>query len=151
MHTIYANENKELLLIDLCGRLPYGVKISFDNSKTEVLWHIKGVDKINSYPIEHIKPYLRPMSSMTDEELKEFGRLKHRDNEDWEIVEMWVVKHDFLNIKCRHKHHEDSTGFFQVSRTEPLWKIVFILQKPNLIIGNTQYLKEWKLLLRMGK
>ena len=88
---------------------------------------------------------------MTDEELKEFGRLKHRDNEDWEIVEMWVVKHDFLNIKCRHKHHEDSTGFFQVSRTEPLWKIVFILQKPNLIIGNTQYLKEWKLLLRMGK
>lgn len=124
-------EDKELLLKDLCARLPYGVKVkatylSFSEDKLEtqdINLTYYNVGYLDNHWIE-AKPYLRPMSSMTDEELKEFGRLKHRDNEDWEIVEMWVVKHDFLNIKCRHKHHEDSTWVFQVSRTEPLrsWK-----------------------------
>ena len=58
---------KELLLKDLCARLPYGVKMT------------DGVDiyRLTSqflykYIEMELKPYLRPMSSMTEEEIKEF-------------------------------------------------------------------------------
>ena len=62
-------EDKELLLKDLCARLPYGVKIT------------DGSNVIKANPLICIgvfvcdgkwKPYLRPMSSMTEEEQKEF-------------------------------------------------------------------------------
>lgn len=59
-------ENKQLLLKDLCPRLPYGVKFQGEDSKIYTL------DAANYFAlqIENVvfKPYLRPMSSMTDEE-----------------------------------------------------------------------------------
>ncbi len=72
-------EDKELLLQDLCARLPYGVHI-FTNSKHHIrlLTISRDLDYdeqywINGlYDIDEVKPYLRPMSSMTDEELVEF-------------------------------------------------------------------------------
>ena len=62
-------ENKELLLKDLCSRLPYGVVVELDekfgfNKGTHTL--VK--ELLDSYSVEGIKPYLRPMSSMTEEE-----------------------------------------------------------------------------------
>jgi len=74
-----TQEEKQLLLQDLCARLSYGVYISpVDCGKAiligikdgnPLLWdtiHNKEYDK--SWNIEYIKPYLRPMSSMTEEE-----------------------------------------------------------------------------------
>lgn len=73
-------QDKELLLKDLCARLPYGVKIAmpglWDSSKItiEPLEEIfKGDDGVfrvngNGYCIEYIKPYLYPLSSMTEEQ-----------------------------------------------------------------------------------
>ena len=72
-----TQEDKELLLKDLCARLPYGVKVEYNNYACEVLsidsfheeltvWLCAG-----TYPdvkLEDCKPYLRPMSSMTDED-----------------------------------------------------------------------------------
>ena len=71
--------DKELLLKDLCSRLPYGVKISIpdlwsQNREVEILDEIfKGDDglyRVNSKGqcIEYIKPYLFPMSNLTDED-----------------------------------------------------------------------------------
>ena len=70
-------EDKELLLKDLCARLPYGVKIN-ENTQgdftvigltTERVFTTCGTEGChNDFPIECVKPYLRPMSSMTDEE-----------------------------------------------------------------------------------
>ncbi len=63
-----TNEEKELLLKDLCIRLPYH---TFIKSKGES--HIQKL--IGFVPdIEHydIKPYLRPMSDMTGKEIYEF-------------------------------------------------------------------------------
>ena len=62
-------EEKSLLLKDLCARLPYGVVLELDekfgfNKGTHVL--VK--ELLDSYCVEGIKPYLRPMSSMTEEE-----------------------------------------------------------------------------------
>ena len=64
-----TQEDKELLLRDLSARLPYGVKINV-NGEEDTLLEL-GVDTgwINaSYDIEDVKPYLRSLSSMTEEE-----------------------------------------------------------------------------------
>ncbi len=78
-------KDKEILLKDLCARLPYGVKINestqgdftviglttervFTNSETEGCH--------NDFPIDCIKPYLFPLSSMTDKDLVEFLQIK---------------------------------------------------------------------------
>ena len=74
-------EEKDLLIKDLCERLPYGVKMLFNNE------HKFTLDQMNPrqysgkdgrgvifdfggkvYSIEDCKPYLRPMDSMTEEE-----------------------------------------------------------------------------------
>ena len=76
-----TQEEKQLLLKDLCARLPYGVKIQRDNvydadaKVVETLDLRLMADDIKYNVIEglHIKPYLRPISSMTEEEKKDFG------------------------------------------------------------------------------
>lgn len=81
-------EHKELLLRDLCARLPYGVKCHFkygsaegdvtldctDNNvaRFEYGWYGRFHVSINEY---HIKPYLFPMSSMTEEQKVIYGDL----------------------------------------------------------------------------
>ena len=89
-----TQEEKDLLLKDLCARLPYGVKAWYkyfppiNGITSKFVTSIKIADnevalshKFNKEgyyePIEEggeiiIKPYLRPMSSMTEEEQKEF-------------------------------------------------------------------------------
>jgi hypothetical protein len=70
------NSDKELLLIDLCARLPYGVKALFFDVEKEYISIIEGIDiykfiKDDSgmeSEISDIKPYLFPMSSMTVEQ-----------------------------------------------------------------------------------
>lgn len=64
-----TNEEKQLLLKDLCARLPYGVILTNGTKarSIDVLTKIVsgvGTDK----KIEDTKYYLRPMSSMTEEE-----------------------------------------------------------------------------------
>lgn len=74
-----TREDEELLLKDLCARLPYKVKISIpglwtSKEKVETLNEIfKGDDnlyRVNSSGmlIRYIKPYLFPLSSMTEEQ-----------------------------------------------------------------------------------
>ena len=78
-----TQEDKELLLKDLSARLPYGVKILQGDVVMETLQSICKVgdndytvnpitnDMYNGFHIEQVKPYLRPMSSMTEEEKKD--------------------------------------------------------------------------------
>ena len=72
-----TSEDRELLLKDLGGRLPYGVKILdiaanvvgklFLISTTDTVQY-GTVDDTGIQTLYNIKPYLRPMSSMTEEE-----------------------------------------------------------------------------------
>lgn len=75
-----TQENKDLLLKDLCARLPYSIKASYYGVEEECeTWDeikcvtLDGYVDIGQYslPIEAIKPYLFPLSSMTDEQNKE--------------------------------------------------------------------------------
>ena len=79
-----TQEDKELLLKDLCARLPYGVKFlreswNFEwDQELSVIEVLEDIDKdgyINNtkvYSIEDIKPYLFPLSSMTEEQKKKW-------------------------------------------------------------------------------
>jgi hypothetical protein len=104
-------EEKQLLLQDLCTRLPYGVKICVDDyictlldintemrdKLNEETFHIVGFNKSNGgydfCTISEVKPYLRPMSSMTEEEEDEYDRLV-MCNASW-VVDDWLNKKHF--------------------------------------------------------
>ena len=73
-----TQEEEQLLFDDLSGRLRYGVICQIDYHDDAVLWGIPNADTftfcdgvIERY-ISQVKPYLRPMWSMTDEEVKEY-------------------------------------------------------------------------------
>lgn len=125
-----TQEEKQLLLKDLCGRLPYGVKVHITHD-----WFYEEIEpydrRLDCDVIKHlraneyaVKPYLRPMSSMTEEELKELNKkygniayffiqeppyyhglqAQHSDIGSIEISEFSEI-YDWLN-----KHHFDHRG-----------------------------------------
>lgn len=67
-----TQEQKNLLLKDLCARLPYGVILNCCDSIREKLTAIIEDGIINhDYYVDEVKPYLFPLSSITDEQLFE--------------------------------------------------------------------------------
>lgn len=105
-----TNEEKDILLKDLCGRLPYGVKCTTNSSRWTDSYTITGYNNNefyincpiynkgdNEWLIEFIVPYLRPLSSMTDEEEEEYKK----------VIETlkWTEEFDFYN-----KYHFDYRG-----------------------------------------
>ena len=113
-----TQEEKELLLKDLCARLPYGVfikhpednypviltaisKVGFE-SRVRVAFTLRDSFVMNLAPlIEEIKPYLRPMSSMTEEEYNEYTSFECQTiYEDGKLVsngggDDWLNSHHF--------------------------------------------------------
>ena len=79
-----TQKHKELLLKDLSYRIPYGVIVNVNgisNAKLiTVSWYGEvGVDdSTNLYSLSEVKPYLFPLSSMTDEEKEEYCQLQQR-------------------------------------------------------------------------
>lgn len=80
-----TQEDKELLLKDLSGRLFYGVICDCLHDYHTKASAIDVEDSTVYYPycdewesIEYCKPYLRPMSSMTEEEREEYLNIDNR-------------------------------------------------------------------------
>ena len=77
---------KDLLLKDLCARLPYGVKVSTpdDVSRTITRMNIdRNLIEVGNYiddvyVLSDIKPYLFPLSSMSEEQKEEYCQLQQR-------------------------------------------------------------------------
>lgn len=123
-----TQEQKELLLKDLCARLPYGVKIAMPglwDSKTtiEPLNEIfKGDDGLfrvngNGHCIEYIKPYLFPLSSMTEEQLYSnpigFSQmLTIKADRDWENITINRRAYYKL-VDWFNKNHFDYSGLIE--------------------------------------
>lgn len=102
-----TQEDKELLLKDLCGRLPYRVIIKHkDEHGKSIDTRLVGYngDRFNYYvddlcfhlKIHEFKPYLRPMSSMTEEEKKELGRISCEGNIEHKYG-VFYRSQDYLN------------------------------------------------------
>jgi hypothetical protein len=115
-------EDKELLLRDLCARLPYGVIVETPKGKghvcdinltifgTEVGVNINATSR-DRFNIEDIKPYLFPFSSMTEEEKKEYYNLCiEEEREEIEFGE-WITRVYYHNtiesIDWLNKNHFD--------------------------------------------
>lgn len=114
-----TQEEKQLLLKDLSARLPYWVFVNVtepgDSStnydcllSTDILKEVSGKTSNLNY-----KPYLRPMSSMTEEEQKEFVQ--------FHCVKLCpIVLNDSLTVENESKmmdwliaHHFDFRGLIE--------------------------------------
>ena len=108
-----TQEERQLLLKDLCGRLPYGVVVRCTDSDTDykcflttdILHEIQ-----NGYEYYDYKPYLRPLSSMTAEEEEEYNGLlldvEYYPGKYFVVPSTSVV--DWLNA-----HHFDYRGLIE--------------------------------------
>ena len=113
-----THNEKDLLIKDLCGRLPHGVKckiletnevkilasIQYDGENT--LFDFWEDDQKIQYGyqlyLSEFKPYLFPLSSMTEEQIKEFNSItQHCDTYTGKSIRLT----DFCN-----KHHIDCRG-----------------------------------------
>ena len=102
-----TQEYKELLLKDLCARLPYGVKFMCNKN----IYTTKGLDLIvtdegdweyavtakDTAPIEidFIKPYLFPLSSMTEEQQMDLTKFVANGIQGENILYDWYNKNHF--------------------------------------------------------
>jgi hypothetical protein len=121
-------ENKELLIKDLCARLPYGIQVQDIRCGISGKLHdmlvfplYKGnnvhdyIATTNFYTdcyyddIVLFKPYLFPLSSMTEEQKKEFDQLLELElkaiNDEINHTQATEFEVDFY-----HKHHLDWRG-----------------------------------------
>ena len=110
-----TQENKELLLNDLCSRLVYGVKCCVKNNH-KISGDLVGIVGENVYiyssghaifSISDIKPYLFPLSSMTDEQKQEYQY----------ITERWMYDSSYSisdSIDWLNAHHFDYRNLIQM-------------------------------------
>ena len=118
-----TQEHKELLLKDLCARLPYGVKFIFNKN----IYTTKGLDLIvtdegdweyavnakDIAPIEidFIKPYLFPLSSMTEEQYDQLYIDSRVKNDSIDILD--ALANDMDAIDWLNKNHFDYRGLIE--------------------------------------
>lgn len=128
-----TQEDKELLLKDLSARLLYGVKCT-TKSMWDGIYTIEGYrdnrffldcpvydEGDDEWMIESIVPYLRPMSSMTEEEFAEYEKANDLDTLDSSetLRENMKAKHRVRISKWYHgadwlnAHHFDYRGLIK--------------------------------------
>lgn len=116
-----TEEEQKILFKDLCARLPYGVKCERYGKAYELveidikrgLVYVLRDDWYTPTPLPYrigcddIRPFLRPMSSMTDEEKKEYDVMSRLDDE---YAQPYDSAHliDWLNA-----HHFDYRGLIE--------------------------------------
>ena len=128
-----TQEHKELLLKDLCARLPYNVMVDYEsciyilneidpackdiNYITVRLQDVERLMCAKNVMIENIKPYLRPMSSMTEEEKKEYYNLCIEEEREQIEFGEWITRVYYHNtiesIDWLTKHHFDYRGLIK--------------------------------------
>lgn len=94
--------DKDFLLKDLSGRLPYGVKVKTNNINILKLGTHTRVGEYVTDVIEPCKPYLFPLSSMTTKQKAELSMLVVGVED---IFKSFLIEVEFYN-----KHHIDYRG-----------------------------------------
>jgi len=105
-----AQEEKQLLIKNLHARLPYGVICELSNNIVNIIERLEfgGLEQFITGNI-NVRPYLRPISSMTEEE-EEWRFYKGRVAESCdEMLEERIAElHDWFNA-----HHFDYHGLIK--------------------------------------
>ena len=123
------HEDKDLLLKDLCARMPYNPLVEYKGESYNVLGIAHGrlvlCKPFMSYTlkenplVEEAKPYLFPLSSMTEEQLKDVKASLHQElidiyengSEERKVPEYpqtWYYVQDWYNA-----HHFDYRGLIE--------------------------------------
>ena len=113
--------DKALLFIDLCGRYPYGIIVSFDGKKVCVDdikfirddYYLTLKDTEKTYigvNVERVRPYLRSMKSMTVAEKEEYKKTfdTYENGTGTKLVCQSYQTFDWLNA-----HHFDYRGLIE--------------------------------------
>ena len=112
-------EDKELLLKDLCARLPFNPLVEYNGEKYNVLGIAHGrlvlckpfmSYTLNENPlVEEVKPYLFPLSSMSEEQKREYNKWKHEIpvcryeyGDVVEEIELWDSPESFEYLIANH-------------------------------------------------
>ena len=97
-------QDRELLFIDLCGRVPYEVIVCIDGTTNVKLASVSYWEEVEVqdgsrylYDISDIKPYLFPMYTMTEEQYKTYCELEHSGNMEHLSLQLleWLNKNHF--------------------------------------------------------
>ena len=117
-----TQEDKDLLFTDLCARLPYEVKVQVFNcsiESVETLYQIDLDGYISTLECNELKysykPYLFPLSSMTEEQRKELQELyfDYIPDEIFNDTE-FVYHYDCMHlINWLNKNHFDYRGLIE--------------------------------------
>lgn len=116
-----TREEIDLLVRDLSSRIP-GVKCKYEDeyekcegiitqinpTKFAELIYLK-TDNPNTTGWKRLgntKPYLRSLSSITEDELEEFAREEFKNDPVYEIIEINKTNKGFININCSLKKGE---------------------------------------------
>ena len=102
-------QDKELLIKDLCARLPYGVKmnhIADDEHSPKTLIGVakdmitlEGLGGYECVDIEDYKPYLFPLSSMTEEQKDDMIKSSCGIGSDKNVFDWYNKNHfDYRNL-----------------------------------------------------
>jgi hypothetical protein len=127
-----TQEEKDLLFKDLCARLPYGLFCQTDDGKgklisvecsagEDLVYVDFGHPEAEEYDLneEDIKPYLRPMSSMTVEERDEIKEICADYLDEWEnaetVIDRWKLdaKTSYSKSAFYNSHHLDWNGLIE--------------------------------------
>ena len=106
-----TQEDKELLLKDLCARLPYGVVVNNSITNDDDVLTYSLLEDFEAMSSDYPKPYLRPMSSMNSKEWMEYCDACVEDEKSW----VWAGKeYKFTPVTHREEflnsHHFDHRG-----------------------------------------
>jgi hypothetical protein len=106
-------EDIDLLIKDLSSRLPYGVKVQYEDKIFDIdyispMYEEVKLNIADNYTIGvyEIKPYLFPLSSMTEEEVDEFTQFDVYGDGEYIIPNYETI--DWLNA-----HHFDYRGLIE--------------------------------------
>jgi hypothetical protein len=122
-----TQEQKDILLKDLCARLPYGVKAEYENKIFDVEYVCPMYEEIKldipetwTIDVSEVKPYLLPMSSMSEEQYYEMEKIVSDDYlENMQVTKEMRERVDFIThfpIYCPNvidwfiKNHFDYRG-----------------------------------------
>lgn len=117
-----TQEDKNILLQDLCNRLPYGVKCQIPDKYGGYTSVIENIDitgyivdsEGNLTEIELVRPYLFPLSSMTEEQKQEYtyivNYISSDDTENWKEGEFIYVEQFTQLMHFYHTNHLDYRG-----------------------------------------
>lgn len=124
-----TQEDKELLLKDLCARLPYGVcykHFTWDDERGEECiaariysinsdGYVKNCYDDETVYIDDVRPYLFPLSSMTEEQCYELASIRSGFQDCWKYIKTPIPLSicNFEQIDWFNKNHFDYKGLIK--------------------------------------